>query len=196
MPQTSSANQDSVPSTDEDPYADLFGDARGDTPAQGSVHGAGVGDLGGFTSDNRATPARAETQAESEVSTRLAQYPPGVRAPSPGWFNPHPLRARGETGPFPGAPRPDLEGSMAPAARITDSMDSYAMVDPASSISLSAAGTVDSYMVTSQQSMIESQSQPGSSSTPGEVVSEGHLDPYAEATRRSVETPASGALPP
>ena len=85
---------------------------------------------------------------------------------------------------------------MAPAARTTDSTGSYAIVDPASSISLSAAGTVDSYMVTSQQSMIESQSQPGSSSTPGEVVSEGHLDPYAEATRRSVETPASGALPP
>ena len=88
MPQASSANQDSVPSTDEDPCADLFGAMTGDTPAQGSVVGAGVGDLGGFTSDNRATPAHETAQAETEVSTRLAQYPPGVRAPSPGWFNP------------------------------------------------------------------------------------------------------------
>ena len=128
MPQASSANQGSVPSADEDPYADLFGDAQGDTPAQGSVHGAGVGDLGAFTSDNRATPAQGTSQAQSGVSMRLAQYPPGVRAPSPGWFNPHPLRARGETGPFPGAPRPESEGPMAPAARNTDSTGSYALV--------------------------------------------------------------------
>ena len=118
MPQASSANQDSVPPADEDPYADLFGDARGDTPAQGSALRVGVGDLGGFTSDNRATPVLGATQAESEVSTRLAQYPPGVRAPSPGWFNPHPPRARGETGPIPGAPRPESEGSIAPAVEL------------------------------------------------------------------------------
>ena len=85
---------------------------------------------------------------------------------------------------------------MAPAARTTDSTGSYALVDPASSISLSAAGTVDSYMVASQQSMVESQSQPGSSSTPGDTVSEGHHDPYAEATRLPAETPAPGSLPP
>ena len=85
---------------------------------------------------------------------------------------------------------------MAPAARTTDSTGSYALVDPVACISLSAAGTVDSYMVTSQHSVVESQSRQGSSSTPGDTVSEGHPDPYVEVTRRPGEGPAPGSLPP
>ena len=119
-----------------------------------------------------------------------------MRAPSPGWFNPHPLRARGGTGPFPGVPRPDSEGPMAPAARTTDSTGSYALVDPPSSMTFSAAGTVDSYMVASQQSVVESQSLHGSGSTPGDTVSEGPLDPYVDATLRPLEAQATGSLPP
>ena len=85
---------------------------------------------------------------------------------------------------------------MAPAARTTDSTGTYASVEPPASMTLSAAGTVDSYMVASQQSVVESQSLHGSSSTPGDTVSEGPSDPHVEATLRPLEAQATGHLPP
>ena len=91
------------------------------------------------------TALEARTQAAQEDAQDVRLGPPGVRAPSPGWFNPHPMRVRGETGePIAGAPRPDSEGPFVPAARIQDSLGSYQVIDPVQSYSgLSAAGTIE-----------------------------------------------------